>query len=57
MNIPERYTKEDATEEDKQVYEQYKGILSNFKTATEGLYMVMQPLYAPLIEHKENDIE
>ncbi len=44
MNIPERYTKEDATEEDKQVYEQFKIIAKRLSTATEGLYLVIQKI-------------
>lgn len=31
MNIPERYTKEDASLEDKEVYEQYKSIIHNLE--------------------------
>lgn len=31
MNIPERYTKEDASSEDKEIYEHYKNIVHNLK--------------------------
>jgi hypothetical protein len=31
LNIPERYTKEDASPEDKQIYEYYKKIIHNLQ--------------------------
>ena len=31
LNIPERYTKEDASSEDKEIYEVYKNIVHNLK--------------------------
>lgn len=42
MNIPECYTKDDASDEDKHIYAAYKEICEKVSVAFKGMYIVFQ---------------
>lgn len=42
MSIPDRYTREDASEEDKHTYATYKEICEKVSVAFKGMYIVIQ---------------
>lgn len=61
IDIPERYTKEDATDEDKAIYAYYKKIIDNMKasafTQHKKCFAIENGLEIVLWEESEEDFQ